>query len=160
MSQNIRNFSHTSNFIFTTTLFGEETTYALQSVNLPGISFSHITTSKSAVMFNLEGDTPTYSPLSAAFIVDENLETWRELTAIAQKMRNPETSEGALIEKMAHLEIHDDNSNLVIKLEFHGIMLESIGDLAFGTTSEDEILSLDIGMVYDYYTVAPSTVKE
>jgi len=151
--QNIRNFSHTSNFFFSTTLFGEQTTYRLQSVNLPGLSFSHIQTSKSSVLGNLEGDTIIYSPLSMNFIIDENLDTWRELVSTAQKMRNPVDSTGELIEKYAILEIHDDNSNKILTLDFKGVMLESIGDLEFNTTSEDDILTLDVNVVYDYYVV-------
>ena len=38
---NLRNFTHTSNFIFQTNLFTEEETgYSIQEVSVPGLSFS------------------------------------------------------------------------------------------------------------------------
>jgi len=160
MSQNVRNFTHSSNFVFTTTLFGEETSYKLQGMNLPGVSFSHIQISRSAVFGNMQGDTVTYSPLNMQFIVDENLEIWKELVGVIQKMRNPETSEGFLNEKYGILEIHDDNSKKVMSLEFTDVMLESIGDLDFSTITDDEILTLDVSVSYDYYTVTSYTEEE
>ena len=109
---NTRNFTHNSNFLFTTNLFGEETTYNLQTVNLPGISFSNVQLSKSSIMGNLQGDTPTYSPLNLSFIVDEELKIWKEFINIAQKMRDPYPSEAEEIKKYGYIEIHDDNSKL------------------------------------------------
>lgn len=153
MSAN-RNFSHNSNFFFQTNLFSEEeTSYAVQECNLPGMSFSHIQLGRSAVLGNIEGDTVSYNDLIVSLIIDEKLTVWKEIINKMQKMRDPISSEGELIEKKGFLEIHDDNSNLVLKLEFYNMMLEVIDDLNYNTTSEDEVITCTVTIRYDYYTV-------
>ena len=153
MASNLRNFSHNSNFIFSTNLFGEETTYKLQTINLPGVNFSHTQVSKSAVFGNTQGDTVTYNPLSLSFIVDENLEIYKEFITLVQKMRNPDNTTSEQIEKYGYLEIQDDNTNTILKVELKNIMLESIADLQYSTNTEDEIITLDVSLVYDYFTL-------
>jgi len=149
-----RNFSHNSNFIFQTNLFENDTFfYYLQECNLPGLSFSHIEMPKNAVLGNIQGDTITYSPLSISIIIDEKLETWKNIINVAQKMRNPVSSTGEPISKWGHLTIQDDNTNQVVKLEFRDMMLESISDLTYSTTSEDEIITCTVDIKYDFYTI-------
>jgi len=150
---NVRNFSHTSNFLFTGTLFGEETTYKLQSINLPGVSFSHPQLAGSSVLGWAQGDTAVYNAVNMSFIMDENLELWKEIHRYLVKMRDPETSFGELNEKQGYLEIHDDNSNLVLKLRFVNMVIESISDLDFSTIQEDEIMTLEVTALYDYYVI-------
>lgn len=149
-----RNFTHNSNFFFQTNLFNEEeTSYAIQECNLPGMNFSHIQVASSAVFGNLEGDTITYNDLILSLIIDEDLVVWKEIIEKMQRMRNPLTSEGELYEKKGFLEIHDDNSNLIVKLEFTGMMIEVIDDLNYNTIEEDEIITCTVTIRYDYYTI-------
>ena len=75
-----RNFTHNSNFFFQTNLFTEEeTSYAVQECNLPGMNFSHVQVGKSSVFGNLEGDTITYNDLILSLIIDEKLVVWKEI---------------------------------------------------------------------------------
>lgn len=150
---NTRNFTHTSNFFFGTTLFGEETLYNIQMCNLPGMQFSHIQISRRAVQGNIQGDTLVYNDLNIDIIVDEKLEVWKDIVQSMQRMRDPKTSNGEQIERMSWLEIHDDNSNKVLRIELSGSMIESLGDLEFNTTGEDEIISLPVTVKYDYYKI-------
>jgi hypothetical protein len=149
-----RNFTHNSNFFFSSNLFSEEeTSYAIQECPLPGLSFSHIQTSARSVLGNLQGDTLTYNDLIINFIIDEELIVWKEIVNKMLLMRNPENNLGEQIEKYSYLEIHDDNSNVVLKLEFVGCMIESIDDLSYNTTSQDEIITCSITIKYDYYNI-------
>jgi len=151
---NNRNFTHNSNFIFQTNLFNkEETIYSIQECNLPGISFSHIQINKSSVTGNFQGDTATYNDLSLTLIVDEKLTIWKDIVKTLQKMRDPYPSEAEEIVEYSYLEIHDDNSNLVVKLEFVDCLIESIGDLIYNTTEEDEIMTCEVSIKYDYYNI-------
>lgn len=149
-----RNFSHNSNFFFQTNLFAEEeTSYAIQECNLPGMNFSHIQIASSAVFGNMEGDTVTYNDLIISLIIDEDLVVWKEIINKMQRMRNPITSEGELIKKMGYLEIHDDDSNPILKIEFTDMMVEVIDDLNYNTTDEDEVITCTVTLRYDYYTI-------
>lgn len=158
---NLRNFTHSSNFIFQTNLFtNEETNYNVQEAPLPGLSFSHIQASKSSAFLNFQGDTLTYNDLTLNFIMDEKLVIWREIVSSMLKMRDPYTTEGENIEKSSYLEIHDDNSKIVLKLEFINCMIESIDDLQYSTNTEDEIITCSVNIKYDYYTIVQEAEVE
>jgi len=149
-----RNFTHNSNFFFQTNLFTEEeTSYAIQECPLPGMSFSHVQVSGRSVLGNLQGDTLTFNDLSINLIIDEELLVWKEIAKKMLEMRNPENNLSEQIEKYSYLEIHDDNSNIVLKLEFVGCMIESIDDLSYNTTSQDEIITCGVTIKYDYYNI-------
>jgi len=151
---NLRNFTHTSNFVFQTNLFTEEeTAYSIQEAPLPGLAFSHIQTSRNAVLGNIQGDTITYNDLTLSFIMDEKLTIWKEIVGKMIKMRDPNQITAEQIEKYGYLEIHDDNSKEVLKLEFINCMIESIDDLQYSTTSEDEIITCSVTIKYDYYNI-------
>lgn len=151
---NNRNFTHSSNFVFVTNLFNDEqTAYSIQEVNLPGLSFAHIQASKRSAMLNFQADTLNFNDLTLNLIVDEELKVWKEIVTKLTRMRDAYTTEGENIEEMSFLEIHDDNSNLVLKLAFSGCMIESIDDLSFTTISEDEIITCSVTLKYDYYQI-------
>jgi len=151
---NKRNFTHNSNFVFASNLFEDkEVEYFLQEVNLPGINFNHITTSVSAVPLVLQGDTPQYNDLMLSFILDEELILWKEIFKKLTLMRNPENSYGDNDEKWGNLIIQDDNSKEILKLEFHNLRIESVGDLEFNSNSEDEELTLSVTVKYDYFII-------
>jgi len=148
---NLRNFTHGSNFFFGTTLFGEETLYAVQKCNLPGLGFSHINANRQSAQLFIQGDTLTFNDLNIDIIIDEELITWIDIVSTLLDMRNPENGESKQFGDRAWLEIHDDNTNKVLKLDFYGSIIESIGDLDFTTTEEDEVLTVGIVIKYDYY---------
>jgi hypothetical protein len=150
---NPRNFSHSSNFFFGSTLFGEETLYRVQSCNLPGISFSHSMISKGAVQGWLQGDTIQYNDITLDIILDEGLKSWRDIVETAIRMRNPESSDGENIERTSWLEIHDDNSKVILKLVLNNSRIDNISDVIFSTITEDDILVMPITVKYDYFTV-------
>lgn len=150
---NNRNFTHTSNFIFGTNLFSEDVTYYAQTINVPGISFGHIESSTRSVKFNLQSDTMEFSPLNITLIVDEQLENWKQIFKTLKRMREQDKGTGEKVEEYLWIEIHDDNSQKILHLDFYGAMLESLGDLTFNTTSEDEIVTTDIVIKYDYYDI-------
>lgn len=150
----IRNFSHNSNFVFQTNLFeDEETIYGIQGVNLPGVNFTHVQVQRSAIMGNIQGDTMIYNDLSVQLIMDEKLVIWKSIMSKLQKMREPGHSTSEQIERMGYLIIQDDNANQMLKLEFTGMMIESIDDLQFASNSDDEIITCGVTIKYDYFTV-------
>jgi hypothetical protein len=149
-----RNFTHNSNFIFTTNLFNDENvSYYIQEANLPGLSFSHIQVSRQSTSMNFQADTLTYNDLTLNFIIDEELSVWKNIVSKMQKMRDVYSGEGELIEKSGYLEIHDDNSNIILKVEFINLIIESIDDMQYSTNTEDEIITCSINLKYDYYNI-------
>ena len=150
---NSRNLSHSSNFLFSTSIFGTETIYNIQNCNLPGISFSHINVSKSSTKGFVQADTPDYNQLNITIILDENMEIWKSIIKSIQTMREPYESIADDVKSNAWLEIHDDNSSTVVKLEFIDARIESISDVLYTTTDDDEILTVDVTIDYDFFVV-------
>jgi len=146
-----RNFTHNSNYTFITNLFGDETAYAVQSVNLPGLSFSHIDISQRGILGTIQGDTITFNDLSVNIIIDEKLEVWKDIVTSLLKMREPEYNTAEVIEKYGFLIIEDDQRREVIKLKFVNMKIESIDDLSYNSNSEDEIITCGVVLKYDYF---------
>jgi len=148
-----KNFTHNSNYYFGTTLFTDNVLYNIQQVNLPGVAFSHIKTSKSSVEGFLTGDTLVFNALNVNIIVDEKLETWQSIMSTIFVMREQDKGLGSDLEGQAWIVLQDDNGHNILKVTYHSARIESIGDLEFNSISEDEIITLDIGLVYDNFTI-------
>jgi hypothetical protein len=131
-----------------------ETVYNIQECNLPGMSFSHISTSKRSSNLNFQGDTITFNDLTVNIIVDEKLNVYKDIISTLLKMREPYSSEGELIQKNAWIEIQDDNTNTILKVNFHNCFIESVDDLSYSTNNEDEIITCSCTIRYDYYTIS------
>ena len=110
-------------------------------------------TSKGSVFGNLQGDTLTYTDLTLNFLMDENLVIWKETLHKMLKMRDPNTTVGGQLEKYGYLEIHDDNSKEVLKLEFVNCMIESIDDMQFSTVQDDKIITYSVTIKYGHYNI-------
>ncbi len=150
--RNVKNFSHSSSVYFVMDIFGREVTYNVQRVNLPGISFSNIELSKTAQRFFKQGDTPTYNTLSVDIILDENLEIWKEIVSTFQKMTLEGDGDMYLTEFSSFLHIFDEKDKSILKLDFIDCVLQSIGDVEFDTTGEDQELTLTLTIDYAFFT--------
>jgi len=150
-----RNFTHNSNFTFTTNLFNdEEISYYIQEVNLPGLSFSHIQLGRQSSLMNVQADTLNYNDLTLNFIMDEDLKVWKDIIKKMQSMREVYEGTAEEIKKFGYLEIHDDNSRKILKLEFIDIMIESIDDMQYSTNTDDDIITCSVNLKYDYYNIS------
>jgi hypothetical protein len=150
---NTRNFTHNSNFFFGTNLFGDESLFNIQTVNLPGLNFAHIQAGRQSSMLNFQADTLNFNDLTVDIIVDEKLEVWKDIAGSMLKMREAESGYGELIEKNSWLEIQDDNGGSVLKLKFTNCLIESMDDLAYNTNADDEIITMSVTIRYDYYEI-------
>ena len=151
-----RNFTHNSNYFFGSTLFGEDTSYAIQEVNLPGLSINSVDISRRGIMGHMSGDTLTYNDLSISLIMDEKLLIWKELVEALQDKVDPKKAQGDISnnsQKMAWMIIQDDNAKEILKLNFYGVSLGGIEDMQYSSNTEDEIITCPIVVKYDYFTV-------
>lgn len=148
---NPKNFSHQSNVFFSTSLFGRDFTAFVQRVSLPGMSFSNIEMSKTAVKFYTPGDTPTYNPLSVDLIVDSELSVWREIIQNFQIMTQQGVGDNGFFDFTSFIHIFNEKDESVVKIDFKHCVLESIGDLEFDSSSEDAEILLSLSINYAYY---------
>lgn len=151
---NLRNFAHKSNFIFETNLFGENTTYSIQGVNLPGVSLNPVDTSHRGMNLSFQGDTLNYNDLNVDLILDEDFSNWLEIMEHINKMREIGGDTGNLDEKTSTLFVQNENEKTLFKINFYNCKVINISDLEFSSNEDDdEEITFNITIKYDYYKI-------
>ena len=156
------------------------TTYFAQEINLPGIAFSGdaIMNSRYKSM-PFMGDTLDFSPLELGFVVQENLENYREIhdwmTGIgfptnplefANAISNEDTKDignagkgnvtnPSVLTSDATLTILSNKNNPSIQVKFRNIYPTSLSGLQFDTKeTSTEGLTASVTFNYDLYEIA------
>jgi len=153
--------------------------YFVTSVNLPGISFSgdaSMNTRFKSISFM--GDTLDFSPLEIQFLVQENLQNWREIydwmigigfpksPTQFENAVNEATQEGYteptnnslsnpnVLTSDATLTILTNKNNPVIQIDFKNMYPTSLSGLTFNTQDTDASpMTSSVTMNYDFYEI-------
>ena len=143
-----------TNIVFGTTLFGKEVHYRVQNVNLPGIDVAHpeIGNKRGAKIFDTADDL-NYTPLSITVIVDEKLNVWKEFISMMHDMIDPTNGKLKQVEGDSYINITDSQGNPILNVFYRNTKLESVGELAYSTINENNLLVLDITVKYDYFEI-------
>jgi hypothetical protein len=149
-----KNYALDTSIYFGTTLFSEETLYNVQSVNLPGVDFSHPQiASRSGALITGQADNITFNDLQITLIIDEGFSIWKEVMVNAFKMVKVTQPMFNKNYHDAYVIITDSQGNDILKVWFRNAQITSIGDLPFASSNMNEHLTLDIGLKYDYMEI-------
>ena len=144
---NILNYSHSTNIIAGTDAFDVSTFY-LQSINIPGVSFSHPElSSRGGARFSLNADTTQYGQLSFSVLIDEKMIMYAEVMSVIQKQIKQNTFTSFAFDFW--IAVTDNFGNEVIKWTFTNCKFESIGDMTYNYSSTETEMLLDITLKYD-----------
>lgn len=150
---NNKNNSLNTNSLFNSTLLSPEAKYTIQEWNIPGLTISHPEmNTRSGPMF-LQGDFLQYNTLDMKILVDEELVVWREFIGIFQKYQIPGTNTCIPITGDSFIEVYDSKNKYLFKVYFYNCYFKAIGDLRYMTNEDNEIITTDISIAYDYYTI-------
>jgi hypothetical protein len=139
--------------LFNTTLFSPDTKYRIQQWDIPGISIDHQGQGTRVGNIFLQGDMLEYNPLDIKLIVDENLKLWKELVSVFQKYQIPGTNTCELAQGDSWVEVYDSKNKYLFKIYFHNCYIKSMGALNYMSNEDADIVTLDLSIVYDYYTI-------
>jgi len=142
-----------SNIIFGTDLFGYETTYSVQTVNLPGVSlgYSEVPSRYDVLNGKTAGRNLEYNPLTITILCDEDMEIWSGLVKDVLSMKNLDSlSDGWII-------LQDSTGKTKQKITYRNILPVAVGDIQYSSTGENTELTFDMELVYDYYTIEEIT---
>lgn len=154
MTNNLRNNALSTNSLFSSTLLGKDIYYRVQNVILPGLSVMNINTDMNmGMMVNFQGSTVDYNPLNLKIIVDTKLNVWKTFVRFFQNISTPNQGHNNNLEHISLLQLYDSKNNLMFKVEFYGCMFKSISDLDYDFTSNNEELTLELNLDYDYYKI-------
>ena len=141
-------------------------TYFVQGINLPGITLLNTTINNPFVATPIPGNQLTFGQLTAAIIVDENLEGWTEIYEWITQLGNPETRDklGNLTKIPGRNNSITSDATLIIKtnannpnkiITFTDLFPVEIGEISFtsiGNSQEFTTTSVTFG--YTYYKLA------
>jgi hypothetical protein len=140
------------------------TTFFLQSINLPSITLNSVATQTPFVQVNTPGNILTFEQLSVTYIVDENMQSWRDIYSWITTMGNP-TSKNKLgnlttalgrsnsVVSDAVLIVKSNSNNVNLKFSFKNVFPIELGSLQFTSTESQEFLTSSAVFLYDYYTL-------
>ena len=156
------------------------TQYHITEVNLPGIAFGGDAVMNSRyTSMPFMGDTLDFSPLELQFIVQENLQNWREIydwmigigfpksptqfenaineansESYTEPTNNTSTTNPNVLTSDATLTVLTNKNNPVIQVDFKNMYPTSLSGLSFNTQDTDASpLTATVTMNYDFYEI-------
>ncbi len=117
-------------------------TYFCQSVNLPDISLGEVEQPTRFIPIKHPGNTISYGDLEISFIVDENMEDWRELHDWMKSLKAVDD----YTEYEDNTNQHFSDARLVIlnsamkpnlEIDFRDIFPKSLGGIQFNSDTDD-----------------------
>jgi hypothetical protein len=137
-------------------------TYFLQSVNVPSIKLGEVIRTTPFLDMYSPGTKLDYSTLDIEFIVDEELETWKNLYNWFVSIADPDGYEKRTykeeLQRSEHfsdatLTVLSNLNNPVLRINFRNLFPISMGDINFDTRlSADNIMTISASFRYESYT--------
>lgn len=145
----ILNFAQKTNFLCSCSLYPDIKFY-LQSVSLPGISFSLSETKSLNLTHYVASTDHSYGTLSFNVLVDEDYKIYNffinEILR-SKSLINPTYSQR---EFETWIEVYNNKGNLLFTENFHNCMIESISDIQLNSTDNSVATTIDIGLKFDW----------
>ncbi len=137
------------------------TQYFCQSVNLPGVSLGEVSRATPFLDMYSPGTKLSYSPLDVEFLVDEELQSWKNIYDWFLSIADPdgfEKRDGSKeLQTLKHfsdatLTILSGLNNPVLRIHYTNLFPVSINDIVFDTTrSADNIITARATFRYQSY---------
>lgn len=146
-----------------------------QTVSVPGIALSEVPQTTPFVDVYVPGEKAIYDILNITFIVDENLESWREIHDWIRAMTFPHdfteyqslatlgrNASGRSVSKPqysdATLNILTSNNNPNYSFKFYDCFPTSLSNFVMSATdSSDTVITADVTFRYSYYDIKKYT---
>jgi len=148
----ILNYAQKTNFLCSCSLFPDIKFY-LQSVSLPGISFSLPETKSLNLAHYVASTDHQYGGLSFDVLIDEDFKIYNFFINEILKSKSLINPTYAQREFDTWIEIYNNKGNYLFTENFHNCMIESIGDIQLSTTDNSVASSWNISLKFDWLDV-------
>lgn len=136
--------------------------FFVQSINIPDISLSNISTQTPYVQIQTPGGLLTYSDLTVNFILDEDMQSWFDMYTWMTNLGNPETLDkiGSLtkvpgkknsVTSDASIIVQTNANNPNIKFTFYDIFPTDLTGVQLTSTEGQDFLTSSVTFKYTYY---------
>lgn len=146
---NVNNFAQKTNWIAGSDQF-KTVPFFLTNVNVPGFNLTHTEIGgRNSIKMKLPSDIVNYNNLSFDMLIDEDLETYKELITIINKSINIETGNFGVFDFNFWIQLNNSKGNKVLKIEFNNCKIASISDLNLDTQDETTEYVLTVEIDFD-----------
>ena len=162
------NFLQPTKFLLTFSRI-PDVTYFCQEANVPGISLQGISVPSPMLDYHVAGNKLTYNQFSIRFMVDEKLQSWKNIhdwfrslaspTGFQERntltrMQNQYNDSKLISYSDATLTILTNLNNPVARINLHDLFPISLSDIQFDTTlSADNIITADATFIVEYFDI-------
>lgn len=139
-------------------------TFFIQSITIPDVTLGGTMVGTPFVNLPLPGDTLQYTELSLTYIMDEDMQSWREIYDWIYNLGNPESRNkiGNLtqipgrinsVTSDASLLIKSNANNPRLRFTFKDIFPTTLGGVTLSSAEGQEFLTSTISFLYSHYSV-------
>lgn len=142
------------------------TQFFCQEVNIPGVSLGEVDRVTPFLDMFSPGTKLKYDPLDVEFIVDAQLQSWKDIYNWFTSIADPDGFEGRRINREiqnntnfsdATLTVLSALNNPVVRIEYHNCFPLTLSDIRFDTkSSADNIITCRATFRYQSYKYLPA----
>lgn len=127
--------------------------YFAQKFIIPGFSFGVTPVGTSSTKLNVVGDSVDFEPLTITMLVDEELNTYKEIYNDMME-KDPETGNIDPGEREYDISvvILTSKNNPVLTFRFIDAKINNVGALMYDVANSERMF-FDLTFIYDYYTI-------
>jgi hypothetical protein len=126
----------------------------VQEVNIPGVTLGQMDLNWQSMKDKRTGDSMEFNDLTLSVLIDEDLQTFKELFNALILAHNPHTNVLEVQQQMfdGYLSLLTNKNNFQHNLHFYDAWIKSVDDIQLShQTSEDEQLLVTMQICYNYY---------
>lgn len=132
------------------------TPFFIKNFTIPSIAFAHPSLmTRSGVALHTGADSIDFNDLSLDIMLDSGFQTYFELLDLAMQEVNFEQDTFSTPTFDLWVQILNSNKEILFRVDFKNCRIASIGEIALDPSAELGA-SLNIGVVYDYWTYTRS----
>lgn len=132
------------------------TPFFIKNFTIPSIAFAHPSLmTRSGVALHAGADSIDFNDLSLDIMLDSGFQTYFELLDLAMQEVNFEQDTFSTPTFDLWVQILNSNKEILFRVDFKNCRISSIGEIALDPSAELGV-SLNIGVVYDYWTYTRS----
>jgi len=139
-------------------------TFFIQSVVIPDVSLVGTQVPSPYVSVPIPGNILTYGELQVTYIMDEDMQSWREIYDWMYNLGNPESKNkiGDLtqtpgrrnsVTSDASLLVKSNSNNPRVKFTFKDMFPTTLGGVTLSSAEGQEFITSTISFIYSHYTV-------
>lgn len=127
--------------------------FYLQSLQLPGVSFSHYQSYGQGMLSNVTGDSPKHEELSIEVLIDEDYEIYFEFMKVIQE--NVHFTSGSFADVMFDfwVTVYNNKGHILFTEFFRNCRITNVSSIQLETTDDMPTNTFTLGLLFDWFEI-------